>query len=272
MFQRLATTFFLFFAISTLTAAPIGNPSTPGLMNSGLFTSANPWVKASSGYLADYVSDLRLDLASGSSTEIELDPDKTFNRFGLHSQMASFSLALLQRLEVYALFGGTKEHLKWHTEPETPFYSALFEFQTTYHFSWATGLRVILLQWGQTFFSFEGSYFAVPSSHKAYFKFLNRLQLPLDEEGQKFYLREWEASVALSSRFWIITPYAGISYLNTKLRIQEGVETTALTYRNEKSIGYFYGCTLNLTSKFLVTLERRVVNEFAYMFSTQAVF
>lgn len=270
MFRRLGI--FLFLFSLELSAAPIGNPSNPGLMTGGIFSAANPWVKATTGYMADYVSDLRLDLASGSSDIPALDPDKTFSKYGLHSQMATFSIVLLQRLEAYGLLGGTKERLKWHDEPETPFYTSLFELQTTYHFSWGTGLRVILLQWGQTFFSVEGSYFAVPSSHKAFFKFLNRLNLNLQEGEQEFYLREWEGSLALSSRFWIITPYAGISYLNTKLCIQEGPETTALTYRNERSLGYFYGCTLSLTSKFIFTLERRVVNEFAYMFSTQAVF
>lgn len=270
MLRRL--TVILLFFFSPLAAAPIGNPCNPGLIHCGLFSASNPWFKASTGYLADYVSDLRLDLASGSSDVSALDPDKTFSRYGLHSQMASFSLVLLQRLEAYALLGGTKEHLKWHDEPESPFYTSLFELQTTYHFSWATGLRVILLQWGQTFFSMQGSYFAVPSSHKAFFKFLNRLNLNLQEGEQEFYLREWEGCAALSSRFWIITPYAGISYLNTKLRIQGGPDTTALTYRNQKSFGYFYGCTLSLTSRFIFTLERRVANEFAYMFSSQAVF
>ncbi len=261
-----------FFAGSALFAAPVGNPATPGLVNGGLFTGSSPWIKATTGYLADYVSDLRLDLSSGHSTQEGLDADKTFSKFGLHSQMASFSLVFLQRVEAYALLGGTKERLKWHDEPETPLYSALFDFQTTYHFSWATGVRVVLLQWGQTFFCFDGSYFAIPSSHKAYFKFLNRLKLDLEEGEQKFHLREWQAGVGLASRFWIITPYVGLKYFNAKLHIQQGSETTALDYRNLKSIGYYYGFSLSLTSKFLVTFERRVVDEFAYMFSTQAVF
>ncbi len=272
MFRRIASFLLFFFAGKALFAAPVGNPGTPGLMSGGLFSGSNPLIKATTGYLADYVSDLPLELASGSSTEPELDPEKTFSKFGLHSQMATVSLVFLQRLETYALLGGTKEHLKWHDEPETSLYSALFDLQTTYHFSWATGVRVVLLQWGQTFFSLDGSYFAVPSSHKSYFKFLNRLKLPLEEDEQKFYLREWQVGAGLSSRFWILTPYAGLKYFNAKLHIQDGPETTSLVYRNKKNIGYYYGFTLSLTSKFLVTFERRVVDEYAYMFSTQAVF
>ena len=257
-----------FLITSSLTAAPVGNPATPALTQNGIFSS-NPWIKGTTGYLADYVSDLRLTLASGSA---EFNPDETFSRFGLHSQMASISLIFLQRLELYALLGGSKEHLKWHDEPKTSLYSALFDLQTTYHFSWALGTRVVLLQWGQTFFSFDGCYFTVPSSQQAYFKFLNRLKLPLEEDGQLFYLREWQAGASLASRLWIFTPYAGIQYLSTKLHIQSGPDNSVLNYHNKSTIGYYYGLTLNITSKFLVTFERRVRDEFAYMFSTQAIF
>jgi hypothetical protein len=260
--------FFFFFA-PALFASPVGNPASPGLMQAGLFSSCNPWIKVTTGYLADYVSNMPLSFSNGSA---EFDPGETFKHFGLNSQMASFSLVLLQRLETYALFGGSKEHLKWHEEPQTSLYSALFDFQSNYHFSWATGLRIILLQWGQTFFSCDGSYFAIPSSQKSFFKFLNRLHLPLDQEKQHFNLREWQAGAALSSRFWIFTPYGGFKYLHTKLHIQSGPESSSLNYRNSRKIGYYYGLTISLTSKFLITGERRLRDEFAYMFSTQAVF
>ena len=249
-------------------AAPVGDPAAPALASRGIFSS-NPWIKVTTGYLADYVSNLRLTLSSGNA---DFNPNETFSQFGLHSQMASFSLVLLQRLEIYTLLGGSKEHLKWHSEPKTSLYSALFDLQTTYHFSWALGTRIILLQWGQTFFCFDGSYFAVPSSQQAFFKFLNRLNLPMEEPGQHFYLREWQMGLSLASHFWIFTPYAGIQYLKTKLHIQSGPDTSVLTYQNKKNIGYYYGLTLSLTPKFLVGFERRVRDEFAYTVSTQAVF
>jgi hypothetical protein len=260
--------FFLFLTPS-LFASPVGNSANPALMQTGLFSSSNPWIKATTGYLADYVSNMPLTHSSGSAN---FDPETAFKHFGLHSQMATFSLVLLQRLEAYALLGGSKEHLKRHDEPATSLFSSLFDFQTSYHFSWAGGVRVVLLQWGQTYFSCDASYFTVPSSQKSFFKFLNRLHLPLDPEKQHFYLREWQASAALSSRFWIITPYGGAKYFHAKLHIQEGPENSSLNYRNKERIGFFFGTTISITSKFLVNFERRVRDEFAYMFSTQAVF
>ncbi len=60
--------------------------------------------------------------------------------------------------------------------------------------------------------------------------------------------------------------------MSATLDIQKGPESSHLSYKNQKNIGYYYGATLSLTSKFLVTFERRVRDEFAYMVSTQAVF
>ncbi len=261
--------FCLFVCVSTLASAPVGNPSSPALVKSGIFSPCNPWIAFSTGYLADYVSDMKLSLSSGS---LEFDPHPTFDKFQLHSQMASVSLILLQRLEAYALLGGTKEKLALETDPKTPLYSDLFDFQSSYHFSWAAGMKIVLLEWGRTYFSIDGNYFAVPSSHKSFFKFLNRLNLPLETEKQTFYLREWQMGASLASSFWIFTPYVGMKYLHAKLRIQEGQLNSPLIYRNERSIGYYYGLTLNLTSKFQITGERRMRDEFAYMFSTQAIF
>ena len=254
---------------SSLFASPVGNPATPGLLQSGFFGSCNPWIKVTSGYLTEYVSRLPLQLTSGHA---EFNPDQAFEHFGLHSQMASFSVVLLQRLETYALLGGSKEHLKWRDASETSLFSSLFDFKTDYHFSWALGGRVVLLQWGQTFFTVDGNYFDVPASSKSFFRFLNRLSLPLDKGKQSYYLREWQAGVSLASRFWIFTPYAGVKYMNAKLHIDEGPESSSLVYRNRKKVGYFCGLTLSITSKFLITAERRVKDEFAYMFSTEAVF
>ena len=261
--------FFLLCCLNSLLAAPVGNPANPALMRGGIFTAPSPFFKASTGYLADYISDMKLSWDSGSA---DFDPDRALNKFGLHSQMATFSLSFLQRMEFYGMVGGSKEHVKLKKEPKTSLFQALFDFQTTYHFSWAVGTHMIFLQWFQTYLSLDASYFAVPTSQQAFFKFLNRLNLSLDENEQHFYLREWQIGAALSSRFWFITPYAGFKYLNSTLRIQEGPENTSLSYRNSKRIGYYAGVTLSLANKIFLLFERRVRDEFAYMGSAFVVF
>jgi hypothetical protein len=163
-------------------------------------------------------------------------------------------------MQFFGTAGGSKEILK-----EDSIYSTFFDKHTNYHFSWSTGAKVILLQWGQTFFSGDFTYFSIPSSDKSFFKYINRLNLPLSTEKKKLSLDEWQISAALSSRLFFITPYGGATYLHSRLHAET-------EYSNEVKWGFFYGVTLSLTGRLHLYFERRVRDEFAYTFSTIAVF
>ncbi len=241
--------FAFFFAALPLFGTYVGNPADPALMNTGFFSTTYPFFKFTSGYIYDNTSNKRF-----------VDSDQAIRRFGLHSQWAGFSLIFIERLQLFGTAGGSKEIVK-----QRPLSDVFFEPHTSYHFSWSAGAKVILLQWGQTYFSSDFTYFAIPSSHKSFFKYLNRLNLPLETEKQKFSLREWQISAGLSSRFFFLTPYIGTTYLHSRLHAQ-------VRYCNEASWGYFYGLTISLTGKFHLNFERRVRNEFGCTFATIAVF
>ncbi len=254
----------------SLHAAYVGNPAGPGIMNNGFFTSTNPFFKCTTGYYGDYISDMRFVPAKSSTNRAT---DHTFKQFGLHSQMATASLILLERIEFFGAAGGSKEHTHFSQTPSmTELSTELLDFHSTYTFSWCAGTRVILLQWWQTYFSMDFTYFQVPSSHESYFKFLNQLHLPLETEKQTFSIDEWQVSAGLSTRIYFLTPYGGVTYMKAKLNIEGGDEVPPLYYENQERIGYFYGLTLSLTGKFHVNFERRVRDEFAYTISTIAVF
>ena len=238
----------IFFAIFPLFGAYVGNPADPAIMNTGFFSSSYPFFKFTSGYIYDYTSNKRY-IAS----------NQAIKQFGLHSQLASFSMIFIERLQFFGTAGGSKEMVK-----EKPLAEMIFEPHTNYHFSWSAGGKIILLQWGQTYFSGDFTYFAVPSSHKS---FLDRINLPvnLTPEKQEFSLREWQASLGLSSRLFFLTPYGGVTYLHSRLHAD-------VNYRNQVNWGFFYGLTASLTGRLHVNFERRVRDEYAYTFSTIAVF
>ena len=228
----------------------IGNPGDPAIMNTGFFSSGYRFFKFTSGYICDYTPDKRYETSEGAIKQL-----------GLHSQLASFSLILVKRLQIYGTAGGTKETVK-----EQPIYDMIFDSHMNYHFSYSLGAKVILLQWGQTFLSTDIGYFDVPESHKSFFKYLNRLNLPLvSEKKQRLHLDEWQASVGLSSRFIFFTPYVGGVYLHSRLHAD-------ITYANKDKWGYFYGVTLSLTGRLHVNFERRQHDESSYTLSTNAVF
>jgi len=253
-------------AVAPVFGAYVGNPASPGIMNVGIFSGRNPMFKCTTGYVGDYTSDKRY------VSEQELGQE-AFRHFGLHSQMATASLIWVERFELFGMAGGTKEHPRWRKDLSWSDLAAeLVDFESNYHFSWQAGAKVILLQWGQTYFTTDFTYFAVPRSHKSFFRFLNRLNLPLETERQRFSIREWQVSAALASRFFFVTPYAGVNYLSSKLSIKSGLDIPPLYYTNEKNYGYFFGLTISITGRLHLNFERRIRDEFAYSFATMAVF
>lgn len=259
----------LFFAFPVF-GSYVGNPASPAIMNMGIFSGPSPFFKFTSGYLGDYTSNLRLQARSNNAN---IDPQQTFHELGIHSQMATVSAILVERLELYGAAGGSKEHAKWDRQPTySDFTTIMTDFESSYHFSWGLGCKVILVQWWQTYLGANLSYFDVPSSHQSYFKFLNRLNLPMEPEKQTFSMHEWQFSLGLSSRFWIFTPYGGASYLATRVNIHGAGDVPPLYYKNRENYGFFYGLTISLTGRFHINLERRVRDEFAYSIAGIAVF
>ncbi len=242
----------------------VGNPANPAIMNSGFFSKSYPFVKGTSGYIYDYTSNKRY---LGTSSSPAIDPNALFKEFGLHSQMASFSLILVERMEIFGSAGGSKEQAKGAT------YSfPLEKFESNYQFAWSAGSKVVLVEWGKTYLSCDFTYFAIPESEKSFFKFLNRINIPIDFSKQSLFLREWQLSGALSSRFFFVTPYIGATYLSSHLHVASGPEIGAINYHNEYSFGWFFGFTISITGKFHLNFEKRMRDERGLSFSTIAVF
>ena len=247
-----------------LFGAYIGNPANPAIMNNGFFSLGYPFIKGTSGYVYDYTSNKRYE---ANQKKPDFDPNATFKEFGLHSQLATFSIILVERMEIFGSAGGTKEQAKGRTNP-----SFLESFESHYQFAWSAGTKVVLIQWGKTYLSCDFTYFTIPESDKSFFKFLNRFNLPIDFTKQTLALTEWQFSGALSSRFAFLTPYVGGTYLNSHLHVSSSPETGPIDFHNEYKFGWFFGLTVSVTGRFHLNFERRLRDEFAYTFSTIAVF
>lgn len=255
--------YFLLFP-SLFFGAYVGNPASPAIMNTGFFSTSYPFIKGTSAYVYDYTSNKRY---VAEQTTPSFDPNQTFKAFGLHSQLATFSLILIERMEIFGSAGGAKEQVKGRTHP-----SYLEDFQSSYQFAWSAGTKVVLIEWGKTYLSCDFTYFSIPESSKTFFQFLNRFDIPIDFTKQNLSLTEWQFSGALSSRFALFTPYLGATYLSSKLHINSSPETGPINFRNEYKLGWFFGLTISMTGRFHLNFERRLRDEFGYTFSTIAVF
>lgn len=257
----------IFLSFSHLFGVSIGNPANPSIMNSGFLSGHNPFIKGTSGYERDYVTNKKYVPNTKGGL---FDPDDAFSEFSIHSRFANFSLIFIERLELFGGVGGSKPRTKAEKEPEDSMFDV--DFKGSYQFAWQLGTKIVLIQWAQTFLSTDFTYYSLPASPKSYFKFLNRLDLPLSLEKQKLSIDEWQLSLGLSSRIFFLTPYFGGDYLHSRLSIAEGEEVGALSYKNKDSFGYFYGLTVSLSGKFHVNFEQRFRTENAYTLSAIAVF
>ncbi len=254
--------------MSSIFGVYVGNLAAPSVMNTGFFSAHNPFIKGTTGYIADYITDKHY---TTSANDPLFDPNDAFKKFIIHSQMASFSLVLLERLELFGSVGGSKPRLK--LKEANPNFDLILDFSSNYQFSWSTGAKVVLMQWGQTYFCSDFTYFAMPESTHTYFEFFNRLNLPIDfTKKQELFLSEWQLSFGLASRIFFLTPYFGGCFLSSKLYVSSGPTIGPFSYKNENRLGYFYGITLSLSGSFHLNFEQRFRSESAYTFSTVAVF
>lgn len=239
--------FFLVWA-PTLFASYIGNPSDPAIMDTGIFSLRNPLLKGTTGYIWDYVSNKYYVPTSGDGPPLD--------QFSIHTQSASLSFIFLERIEVLGTVGGSKQ-----SAVPVPFHGA-------YQLSWSTGVKVVLLQWGKTCFCTGFDYFAIPASPKSFFKYLERVNMPITLDPQPAELTEWQITAGLASRFFIFTPYAGAVYLRSKLHLDVG----SIDYHNKNRWGFFYGMTMSITGRLHLNFEGRLRDEKAFSFGTTAVF
>lgn len=239
---------FFWMWVSSLCASYIGNPADPAIMNTGIFSLYNPLLKGTTGYIWDYVSNKNYVPTSGDGPEL--------SQFAIHTQSASLSMIFLERIELLGTVGGSKQ-----TVSPVAFHGA-------YQLSWSAGAKVVLLQWGKTCFCTAFDYFTIPSSPKSFFKYLERVNIPITLDPQPSELTEWQIAAGLASRIFIFTPYAGAVYLRSKLHLDVG----SIDYHNKNRWGFFYGVTMSITGRLHLNFEGRVRDEKAFSFGTTAVF
>lgn len=247
-----------------------GNPASPTLVSYGLFSGNYPWFKSKSGYVYDFTKDKNYVLVSHRENFPNIEKVNTFR---LDSNFAKISFILVQRLEFYGLFGTSQETLKWTSPPKAGFttMNTKLSADTSSHFSWATGAKVILLEFGRTYFGLDFQFFRINAPGKFSYV-LNQLNYPFDFGPTYLILREKQISFAAARKMGFLTPYFGLSYLKSELHMKaDGVENS-LYFKNSTKFGLYVGGTLLLTSRFQITAEGRFLNEDAFSISIMTLF
>lgn len=260
--------FFLFFFFSLLShASYVGNIAGPAILEKGLFSDKDPWIKVQTGYLVDFTNDKKL--VSDHNIPI-LGNENRINDFEIISNMGMISVVLRERMEIYGMLGQSKIELNWFSNaPNDEEENGQFrKIESDYNFSWITGTKVILLQFGKTYFGLDFAYFRIPNIKRSLY-FLNDESIPFNTNPQYLTLREWHLAFGLASTMGYFTPYLGGKYLLTKIRFRSD---NSFNLKNRLSFGIFLGTTISVGEKFSLNAEARLHDELAYSVSGSAAF
>ena len=238
-----------------LHAAPIGNPSFPSIIQKGIFVSRNHSIDLRSGYEGDFVIDGNLrqhDWGQG-----DVDTYKQWNNSG------SLTINAINRLDLYAILGGSNTKTNWRFENPTNQGITRIELETDTDLLWAVGARAILCEWFNTTLGAGGRYSSC-MNHPHSFKSNG---ITTAQMGAEIEFKEWQINMDVSYRIDVFIPYIGAKYLSAKSDLTgftvpiSASLTGNNSFENGSPVGVYLGCTLSSGHYFMFNIEGRLIDE-----------
>lgn len=225
-----------------------GNPAEPQIIDTGFFIPQDSLISVKLGYQGDWVFDRKLKAMAGAHGKID--------QFSIFMNQAVVTFNMIDRVELYTNVGSMNATL-WH-RPHVD--DKRREYQSQDKWTAGGGLRVLLMQWGNTCLGVDGKFqYSAPS-----IKWVTLDGVSQTPEGRLRY-REWQVSFAFSHTVDIFTPYIGATYSNVHANVS-GLNQTVLSHRhfrltNPSRFGLALGCTLCSGKKVDLNFEARMFDE-----------
>jgi hypothetical protein len=240
-----------FLCIPSLYALYLGNPAEPQIIDEGFFISQDSLFSVKVGYQGDFVFDRKLRAFDGATGRID--------RFNIWMNQGVLTLNILDRFEAYASVGSITTSF-WdrpHIDHQRR------EYET--HDKWTAGggLKLIVMQWGNTVLGADGKLqYGAPHIKWATVDGISYAT------GARVVYREWQVGLAVSHTVDLFTPYIGATYSHVKGEVEHLSHTvyprSHFKFRCRDHFGMAVGCSLSSGKKVDLNLEAR-------MFSEQAV-
>lgn len=243
-----------------LLSAPIGNPSAPRILEEGFFIPKKCWANVRAGYEGDFVFDGQMEQDEEGSGSVD--------RYTQTTNAGSVALNLLERLDLYGVFGSSRVCAEWRFSDMADRVRNA-EIETSHNFLWAVGGRAILFTWGNWDLGFGGRYSALHN----HVQWLTIDGSNASVAGARCRWREWQANVGVSYHIDLFTPYIGVGYLNVRTAL-DGLTSSIADlgsrrdhFKNRIPAGIYLGCTLSTGKYFMLNVEARLVDEEAVSLS-----
>jgi hypothetical protein len=241
----------LIFLSSGCFAAPVGNPLNPAVIKQGFFISQGSWINIRAGYEGNFVYD--------SKMKETLPQHNHIDNFKQDVNSATLTFNIHNRFDLYALAGEERIRSDWRFNDTT---AHRIELESHFHFSWGSGAKVILFEWGKVALSAGGRY----SQTKPKLLWLtdNGVEQFLSKESIKY--SEWQTDLGFSYRIDMLIPYLGAKYSSSKFSIEETSvllenNSTSIHMKNRNNFGVYLGCSLSNSKYFMLQIEARLLDE-----------
>lgn len=243
-----------------VTAAPIGNPSAPKIIQEGFFIPSTSWASARFGYEGDFVADSRMEQEGAGHSRVDSYEQET--------NSGTATLCLLNQVDIFTVLGSSRTRTDWRfVDGGGSTHRA--ELETLYNFLWGVGARAILWSCGNASFGVGGRYESA-NYDPVWLTIDGNIQ---SASGTHLRWREWQINGDLSYKIDIFSPYIGAKYSNVRSKI--GNFSVAISndgsgsneFENRTSVGVFIGCSLSTGKYFMLNVEGRLIDEEAVTIS-----
>lgn len=249
---------FLFsFAFVSAFGAPVGNPSFPKIIHQGFFIPKKCWANVRGGYEGDFVVDGQMKQDEEGSGSVD--------KYTQTSNSGTATLNLLERLDLYGVFGTTMVCAQWRFSDMAERIRNV-QMETHHDFLWAVGARAVLYSYGNWDLGLGARYSALHN----HVLWLTVDGSNISVHGSRYRWREWQANLGVSYHIDLFTPYIGVDYLSARsilYRVNSSIADFGSKrdhFTNEIPVGMYLGCTLSMGKYFMLNVEARLIDEEAF--------
>ncbi|HSW72131.1 MAG TPA: hypothetical protein VLG44_01820 [Chlamydiales bacterium] len=236
---------------SSLQAFWIGNPASPAIMEKGVVLGKKKGLCLKADYLSDHVFE------TDFHEEIVAEDSET-SHVKVTTFAALLALTLANRVDFYGILGGSQ--LKIDQSMYIP-----------RRFSWGAGGRIVAYENCKCQVGVDVKYFTCDQQKPNYFVIEDMPALLITPFLLKY--QEWQGAVSFCYHFGAFLPYAGVTYIHTKIEphpnmggidipnLEMTLEFESRSVLNDHKWGGVVGLTLLSKSAITLSFEGRFYNQ-----------
>jgi hypothetical protein len=224
----------LLFALAVqIYAVPVGNPSTPALLEEGFFISDRSWSNPQMAYQGDFLFQKRLRTSAigGQVTKAEIEGRSQIGeiswsireRFLLQLELGSGQFTWRWQQSGNAISGRSQDGLIWNGDAKC----VIFEAKDT---SFSIDLHAGGWDWMRGAVTVNGL---------------------VEQTNIQSQFRYWQVAVGMVQKVGILVPYGGVAINTSHFSMYSN------GFQNWYKTGPFVGCTLTNGSRFFLNVEWR---------------